>query len=404
MSSAEVSMATAGAPPRRVCMLAYTFYETDGRVMRYAEALAQQGATVDAIVLRHDGQAREETINGVRVLRIQTRTKNESGKLSYLLRLVRFFFRSMAEVTQQHLRQPYELIHVHSVPDFEVFAALVPKLTGARLILDIHDIVPEFYAAKFGVSDRSLVFRALRLVESLSTAFADHVIASNDIWLERIASRATRRDKCSSFINYPDLSIFRADLRERGDDGRFVMMYPGTLNKHQGLDLALQALAKASPIAPAMELHIYGEGPAKPALVELARSLQLGEKVMFHAPMPLCQIAAVMANADLGVVPKRNDPFGGEAFSTKTLEFMALGVPLLVAATRIDQRYFDDSLLRFFEPGNADSLAAVMLSAYRERDKNAALASRALAFAQDHSWALRKLDYLAVVRRLVHRS
>ena len=47
------------------------------------------------------------------------------------------------------------MIHVHSVPDFLVFAALVPKLLGARIILDIHDILPEFYASKFGASKDS---------------------------------------------------------------------------------------------------------------------------------------------------------------------------------------------------------------------------------------------------------
>ena len=58
--------------------------------------------------------------------------------------------------------------------------------------------------------------------------------------------------------------------------------------------------------------------------------------------LPLRAIASMMADADLGVVPKRNDSFGGDAFSTKILEFMALGVPLLVADTRIDRHYFND--------------------------------------------------------------
>ena len=51
----------------------------------------------------------------------------------------------MAFLTQEQFRDGYDLIHVHSVPDFEVFAAAYPKLTGTKIILDIHDIVPEFY-------------------------------------------------------------------------------------------------------------------------------------------------------------------------------------------------------------------------------------------------------------------
>ena len=77
-----MTTAATTAPPMhglRACMLAYTFYETDGRVMRYAEALAEAGAEVDVIALRKPSQPVEEMLNGVRVLRIQERERNEKG-------------------------------------------------------------------------------------------------------------------------------------------------------------------------------------------------------------------------------------------------------------------------------------------------------------------------------------
>jgi glycosyltransferase involved in cell wall biosynthesis len=401
MTDTTVPQQKVSVRPIRACMLAYTFYETDGRVMRYAEALAQEGAQVDAIVLGRPGQPREEFARGVRILRVQTREKNERGKLAYLLRIVRFLMRSMAEVTLQHLKGRYDVIHVHSVPDFEVFAALVPKLSGTKVILDIHDLVPEFYAAKFGDSHDSLIFRALMLIERLSAGFADHVIAANDIWLERIQSRSSRLDKCSVFINYPDLSIFRSTLRTRGDDGRFILSYPGNLNWHQGLDIAIKAFAVAQREAPGMEFHIHGEGSAKPELERLVRELGLECKVLLKEPLPLREIAVVMANADLGVVAKRDDSFGGEAFSTKILEFMALGVPIVVADTRIDRHYFDDTLLRFFKSGDVQALAQALVDAYRQRECGAALAANALAYVRANSWGTKKNDYLAVVRGLI---
>ena len=383
------------------CMLAYTFYENDGRVMRYAEALTQEGGEVEAIVLGRAGQVREEVIHGVRVVRVQTREKNERGKLTYFARILQFFFRSMWEITRRHLRRRYDVIHVHSVPDFEVYAALIPRLLGARVILDIHDIVPEFYAAKFGASHGSLVFKALKLVERLSAAFADHVIAANDIWLDKIASRATRREKCSSFINYPDLSVFREGLRTREHDSRFILCYPGTLNWHQGLDLAVEAFAVAHKEAPGMEFEIYGEGGARPEIERLINELRLSGKVRIYSPRPLREITTVMANADLGVVPKRNDSFGGEAFSTKIMEFMALGVPVLVAETRIDRHYFNDMLVRFFKAEDVNSLADGMLEAYRDRERGRAMAANALAYVRANSWGVKKADYLAIVKGLV---
>jgi glycosyltransferase involved in cell wall biosynthesis len=382
-------------------MLAYTFYENDGRVMRYAEALAQDGAEVEAIVLRRPGQPVEEVVNGVRLLRIQAREKNESGKFSYLSRILAFFVRSMVEVSRRHLNAPYDLIHVHSVPDFEVFATFVAKLRGAKVILDIHDIVPEFYAAKFKVSQNSLVFKALKWVERLSASFADHVIIANDIWLEKLTSRSVKKDKCSAFINYPDISVFKPSLRTRDSDGKLIMLYPGTLNWHQGLDIAVKAFALAKDGAPGLEFHIYGEGSAKPELQRLVDTLQLGDRVFLNAPRPLREIAAIMANADMGVVPKRDDSFGGEAFSTKILEFMALGVPVIVADTRIDKHYFDDSLVRFFKAGDEESLASALLDTYKDRERSCRLAAHALEFARRNSWNEKKGEYLGIVKRLV---
>jgi hypothetical protein len=130
-------------------MLAYTFYDADNRVRRYAEALVKRGDQVDAIALARPGQPSFEVIQGVQVFRIQKRVIDEKGPVSYLIKLLLFFVRSAWLVTKRHWREPYAIIHVHSVPDFEVFATFIPRLMGARVILDIHDIVPEFYASKF---------------------------------------------------------------------------------------------------------------------------------------------------------------------------------------------------------------------------------------------------------------
>src|SRR5262249_16607474 len=136
----------------RACMIAYTFYEGDNRARRYAEALAKRGDRVDVFALRSEGKPKVEVINGVNLRRIQRRNVTERHKLAYLGKLLLFFFRSMLILTREQLREPYGLVHVHSVPDFEVFAAAYAKMTGSKIILDIHDIVPEFYTSKFNTT------------------------------------------------------------------------------------------------------------------------------------------------------------------------------------------------------------------------------------------------------------
>ncbi len=383
-------------------MLAYSFYESDNRVRRYAETLVRHGYEVDAVALGKIGQARFESLGGVRICRIQERVRDEIGKLSYLNKLLKFFVRSVLFISRQHLQRRYDVIHVHSVPDFEVFATLFAKMTGARIILDIHDIVPELYASKFRVKRESLVFKALVLIEKASIAFSDHVIIANHIWEETLRSRSAKKEKCTTLLNYPDPSIFHHRLRTRKEE-KFIIVYPGTINWHQGLDIAVRAFAKIKDGAPQAEFHIYGEGPMRPAIQQLIADLNLQERVFLKEMLTLDQVAIAMANADLGIVPKRNDSFGGNAFSTKILEFMALGIPVIVAATRIDRHYFNDDIVRFVEPENVQDLASTLADMIQNRELCKRLSSNATDFVSNFTWDKREKEYLSVVKDLVGR-
>ena len=195
--------------------------------------------------------------------------------------------------------------------------------------------------------------RMLKWMERASAAFADHVILANHLWLEVYTRRSAPPEKVSVLINYVDSRIFFPRPRTRRD-GRKIVIFPGSLQTHQGLDIAVRSFSRVAAEVPEAELHIYGDGPAKPGLIALAAKLGLNGHVKFFDFRPTSEIAAVMAEADLGVVPKRADSFGNEAFSTKIFEFMSLGIPVVASSTKIDRYYFDGSLLRFFESGNSD--------------------------------------------------
>src|SRR5712691_3633702 len=149
----------------RICVVAYTFYEYDSRVRRYADTLAKRGDEVDVIALRYRDRPSVEVINGVRIFQIQRREINERRRLTHLLRVASFFVRAMALLTKRHLQNHYDLFHIHSVPDFLVFTAWLPKLMGAKVILDIHDLLPELYACKFGTTCDSPIVKFLIAVE-----------------------------------------------------------------------------------------------------------------------------------------------------------------------------------------------------------------------------------------------
>ncbi len=386
----------------RVCMLVYAFYESDGRVRRYAETLSSRGDHVDVVSLRNSKQPRSEILYGVNIYRIQKRIINERKKYNYFFKLVLFFIKSMIFVTRKHLKEPYQVIHVHSVPDFEVFAAFIPKITGAKVFLDIHDIVPEFYSSKFDNDKGSILFKVLLLVEKASCAFADHVIISNHLWAEKIISRSVRHSKCSVILNYPDQRLFKRRAPKQ-ISGSIIAIYPGTFAWHQGVDIAIRAMAIIKEELPFLELKLFGKGPEESALRRLAEELEVHDRVKFGGYLPLEELVDKMAEADFGIVPKRSDGFGNEAFSTKILEFMSLGVPVIVADTMIDKLYFNDSLVLFFKAESAEDLAAKVKLIAHDRNRRDQLAADALSYIKTNNWDVKKYLYIELIDKYVKR-
>src|SRR5579872_5986845 len=392
---------------KKICMLSYSIYEHDNRVRRYAEALAKRGDHVDVIALAGGTVSLgTEVISGVTVHRIQRRDRNEKGKWTYAWRLIRFFLYSSLVLARRHQRIRYDLIHIHNPPDFLAFAGIYPKYAGAKLILDIHDIVPELFASKFNAMKNNLYVRLLKAIEKKATAFVDHVIVSNDLWHEKLIARAVPKEKSSVFLNNVDPAIFYRRQRTR-NDGKFIVLFPGSFQWHQGIDLAIEAFAAVKAKVPTAEFHIYGGGPEKSKLVQLTERLGLTESVRFFEFLPLDQMADVIANSDLGIVPKRGNSFKNEAYSTKIMEFMSQGVPVVLSRTRIDSFYFDDSIVQFFASGDVESMTDAMIRVIQDRKLRESLINNAYEYADRNSWALREKDYFDLVDSLsfeVHRK
>jgi glycosyltransferase involved in cell wall biosynthesis len=389
---------------RRICMVVYAFYENDTRVMQYADALVERGDQVDVIALRRsDAFPEYEVLRGVHVHRIQSRTVNEKGLNAYGSRILRFTLAAAWRLRRLQRQHGYDLIHVHNVPDTLVFAAAYAKWKRVPIILDIHDPLPELFASKFRIERSSRAFRLLTWMERMSAAFATHIIVANDLWCERLAARTSRPEKYSVVRNRPDLSIFHGRLSKRTKpEGKFLMTYPGSLNWHQGLDVAIAAFAKVADQMPDAEFHVYGEGAAKPSLIALVKDLRLEHRIIFHDMLPSREVAEVMAMTDLAIEPKRStSAFGNEALSTKILEFMSLEVPVIASRTAVHQYYYDESIIQYYDNDDADELATEMLRLRKDPARRKAMAARAKQYADANTWDARKSEYLARVDVLV---
>jgi glycosyltransferase involved in cell wall biosynthesis len=246
----------------------------------------------------------------------------------------------------------------------------------------------------------------LTFVERCSAAFATHVVIANDLWRDRLVARSSSNEKCSVVRNRPDLAIFGRQANcEKPKQSKFVLTYPGSLNWHQGLDVAIQAFANIADQIPNAEFHIYGEGSAKSSLINLTNEMGLQNRILFHNFLPSRDIAQVMAATDLAIEPKRcNSAFGNEALSTKILEFMSLGVPVIACRTKIHAYYYDDSIIQYYENDDATQLANQILRLANDPELRARLVASAKEYVEGNTWDARKHEYLQLVDSLVNAA
>ena len=387
--------------PLRICHLSYSNYESDGRILRYAETLSKRGDDVEAIACTTPHEERE-TIdwNGVTLHKIYYRECNrKGGAISFFWPLCVFAVKSFWHISKLHLRKPYDVIHVHNIPEWLVFSALIPKLGGAKIILDLHDLVPELFTTKFKKGSRSIFDKLLRIAESLSCRFADHVIVSNHLWLKTVNDRSAPTEKTSAFVNNIDPDQFYRRTKTRTDNKKIVL-FPGTLQWHQGVDIAIRAFPKVKVAIPEAEFHIYGGGGVTDELKQLTKELDLNGTVKFFDIVLITEVPQLIANADLGVVPKRADSFGNEAYSTKIMEFMSQGVPTVISRTAIDQYYFSDEETIFCESGNVNEFAQAMIKALTDSETRDRLIENAALYVRKNDWKSRRRDYEKIVDNL----
>ena len=253
-----------------------------------------------------------------------------------------------------HLREKYDLVHVVSPPDFMVFAGIIPKLLGAKVILNIHDIVPEFYMRKFGVNEKHIVAKILRFIEKVCCHFSDHVLTVTHIWRDKLIDRTgIPESKCTVFMNVPDDKLVNVtEDKETARNSHFRLLYPGNLGEHFGVESLIRAISIAKNEISSIQLDIYGDGAQKDYLKNLARRLDVEKVINFHSLIPLEELVSVMRQADIGVVPTLDGVFAGEALSGKSLEFLALGTPIIVSRTTSTEYYYNDKMVMFFKPGD----------------------------------------------------
>lgn len=353
----------------RVLIVRQCYYPDNMRPLRQATALTRAGHDVTVICLKNPNEKSEEILDGVRVIRLPLSWERLS-LFYYFLEYAAFFFMAFVMVSAIALRKRFDAVMVANQPDILVFSALIPKLQGSHIVLDIRDTMLESYLTKYCPSglERQIVTRLLLWEERLSAAFADGVLSVHRPHRDLIASHGIPLSKIGVFMNLPDPDLFkpkdRSGIRDWADEN-FFLVYHGTISPRFGIDLAVRAVAKARQSIPGIRLTIIGEGDGLDELVQLCRDLHLEDAVEFAGFVPYHRIPELLVLFEIGIVPHRSNPGMDIVLPTKLLEYMSIGLPSIVASTTAVRAIVDRSAVMFIQPDSVESLAEGIVQLYR---------------------------------------
>lgn len=372
-------------------MLLFSYYPSDPRPRRAAEALVSEGMHVELICLRASkDEPTRETFNGVDIFRLPLK-RRRGGPSAYLVQYSVFILSTFGLLALRSLSRRFALVHVHNMPDLLVFSALVPKVLGAKVVLDLHDPMPELMMTIFGLEATSVAVRLLKRLERWSIAFADVVFTVNLACKELFASRSCRSDKIQVVMNSPDEAIFafRSAVpppMERPEP--FVIMYHGLIAERNGLDLAVRALATARESVPGAELRIYGDStPFLEVVMDTIRRTGVQDAVRYFGRKDLEDIVAAIDECDVGIIPNRRTIFTEINTPTRIFEYLSRGKPVITGRAVGVQHYFAADALFYFELGDAADLARGIAHVFSHPEDVVRVVERGQLVYGTHRWS-----------------
>ena len=387
-------------------MIVHAYYEEDPRVRREAESLVAAGRSVQVLGLRRPGGPMTSEVDGVRVHHLDVQRHQGAGLGVYLREYLSFGARAMFATVRLHRRERFALVQVHSLPDFLVFAALPLRLAGVPVLLDLHEAMPEFFRSRFPGASNPLVHRVLLLQERLSIAASTATITVNPAMRDRLVSLGVPASKAGVVVNSPSLGRFDVAAHPRRtfrEDGRLRLVYAGALTPTYELDVAIAAVAEISDQRPDLDvaLDVYGRGDTEPALAAQAEELGIAERVTFHGRIPIEDVPAAVARADIGLAPTRHDKFTDMSLSTKVFEYAAMGKPVVASRLPMVEATFPPGTVAAYPPGDPAAMSKAILAFADDPVAREAAIARTGEIVAAGSWEHEADGYLALVERLI---
>jgi glycosyltransferase involved in cell wall biosynthesis len=382
---------------KRVCIVRH--YHYDLLVRREAETLRDAGYDVDVVCLRPASKEKAALINGVHMHYIPL-TRKKGGIIRYLFDYFSFFFLVALKLTRLHLQRPFAAIQVNNMPDFLVFATLVPRILGAKATMVMYEPSPELWATKYSAP---YLIKSISFIEQMSFRYANAVFAVTAQMKQAFVSRGADAEKIRVILNVTDDRFFEEGAVKEAHPANehFTLICHGAIEERYGHDTMLQAIKRVRSQIPGVQLRILGSGGYLEKFLSQIAEMDLEDHVRYLGFVPLAEMVKELKGADVGIVAQKSSPYSNLVHTGKMYDYLSLGLPGLVSRLKAVEAYFNEDALRFFEPGDPDSLAEGILDLYQHPEKRQSLVKNSQRLYEEYRWDRQKEIYLSVYRDLL---
>jgi glycosyltransferase involved in cell wall biosynthesis len=387
----------------RVAIVVHAHYPGDSRIRRQSDVLRDAGHEVDVFALRARGEGAIEEVGGIRVIRLPV-GRAFTGFAGHMAEYLAFAGMAAVRLTAEHRRRRYRLVQVATVPDFLAFAAVPLKLAGVPLILDLHEDMPEFFRDRFA---HRLIRPLLPVVTASARAaasVADELITVHEPLRALAIARGVSPAKISVVMNSADPRLFDPAAHPRRsfmEDGELRLIHHSNLQRLYGLEVAIEAVAQLDPHRLPLRLDVYGDGPWRPEIEAAIARTGTVDRVHLNGRVPIDALPALIADADIGLVPSLPEPYLAYSLSTKLLEYAAMGLPVIASDLATFREHFSDAAVRYVPGGDAGALAGAITDLAADPAGAARLGAEIRVQAAEYAWDVQARHYLEVVERLM---
>lgn len=237
----------------------------------------------------------------------------------------------------------FDLVHAHVALPAGLAGAFMKRLFRVPLVLTEH------------TGPFSMLMRdpAARVASRVAFRAANRVIAVSNALRAQILAYPQLRRRIDVLPNLVNVEDFAVAPQPRSEDAPFRLLFVGEMETSiKGVDYLLGAVSLLRKKGAALRVDLVGQGRNRRDYEALARRLEVVDICQFHDVKPHAEIARLMAQADLFVLPSLAETFG-----VVLVEALAAGTPVMSTRCGGPEEIVTPDVGLLVEPANSTALA-----------------------------------------------